>query len=126
MTGLLEMPLEEALVDRHCLDRHDPLIGHELLDPVDEEHRVAMRQRRHHLLDVKPGGAAPVVSEVTGPGTLLLLLLLLLRKRRDADGGELLIERASTSFVTSSACERARVAYHIEGKVCAAGGPSPG
>src|SRR3546814_1968464 len=48
-----EMPREEALVDRHRLDRRDPLIGDDLLDPVDEQHRIAMRQRRHHPLDVE-------------------------------------------------------------------------
>ena len=32
-------PGEERLVDRHRLDGDDPLVEHQLLDPVDEEHR---------------------------------------------------------------------------------------
>src|SRR5947209_7218516 len=58
-----EMALEEGLVDRHRLDRDDALVRVEALDPVDEEHRVAMRQRRHHPLDVERvgGGASRLV-----------------------------------------------------------------
>ena len=48
-----EMALEEGLVDRHRLDRDDPLFGIEALDAIDEEHRIAMRQRRHDPPDVQ-------------------------------------------------------------------------
>ena len=48
-----EMALEEGLVDRHRLDRDDPLLRDQLLDPVDEQEGVAMRQRRHHPPDIE-------------------------------------------------------------------------
>src|SRR3546814_10595227 len=44
-----EMPREEALVDRHRLDRRDPLIGDDLLDPVDEQHRIAIDRKSTRL-----------------------------------------------------------------------------
>jgi hypothetical protein len=55
-----KVPVEEILVDRHRLDRNDRRVDDQLLDAVDEQHRVAMRQRRHHPLDIKrsDGGAA--------------------------------------------------------------------
>ena len=44
---------EEAFVDRDRLDRPDALVRNQLLDTVDEKHRVAMRKRRHHPLHVE-------------------------------------------------------------------------
>ena len=48
-----EMPLEEALVDRHRLDRADRLVRNDFLDPIDQQHRIAMRERRHHPPDIQ-------------------------------------------------------------------------
>ena len=48
-----EMTLEKALVDRHCFDGDDPRLRVEAFDPVDEEHRIAVRQRRHDPLDIQ-------------------------------------------------------------------------
>src|SRR5690606_13563409 len=48
-----EMALEETLVDRHRLGGDDPFADDELLDAIDEEHRIAVRQRRHHPPDVE-------------------------------------------------------------------------
>ena len=82
-----EMPLEELLVHRHRLDRDDALFRIEAFDPVDQQHRIAMRQRRHHPLDVEraDGGACRLVGQ-----RLAALRLLLSRRRRssrgDADG----------------------------------------
>ena len=42
------MPLEEFFVDRHRLDGDDALFRIEAFDPIDQEHRVTVRQRRHH------------------------------------------------------------------------------
>lgn len=57
------MTLEEFLVDRHGLDRRDRVVPVEALDPVDQKHRVTMRQRRHHSLDVElsDGGAGRLI-----------------------------------------------------------------
>ena len=54
-----EMPLEEPLVDRHCLDGDDRPVELQRFDPVDEQHRITMRQRRHHPPDIEraEGGA---------------------------------------------------------------------
>ena len=40
-----------------------PLSGIEALDPVDQQHRITMRQRRHHPLDVErtDGGAGRLI-----------------------------------------------------------------
>jgi hypothetical protein len=35
---------QEALVDRDVLDAHDPLVGFEFGDAVDEQERIAMRK----------------------------------------------------------------------------------
>src|SRR3546814_8425114 len=43
-----EMPLEETLVDRNRLDRVDRAVRHERNHAVDEQHRITVRQRRHH------------------------------------------------------------------------------
>ena len=50
-----EMAGEEGLVDRHRLGGDDPLVDDEFLDAIDEEHRKAMRQRRHHPSHVETG-----------------------------------------------------------------------
>jgi hypothetical protein len=45
--------LEEPFVHRHRFDGDDPLPRYKLLDPVDEEHGITVRKRRHDPLDVK-------------------------------------------------------------------------
>ena len=69
------MALEEWLVHRDRLDRDDALVGIEALDAVDQQHRIAMRQRRHHPLDVEraDGGAGRLVVH-SGLAALRLLL----------------------------------------------------
>ena len=49
-----EMTGKEGFVDRDSLDRDDALIDDEFLDAIDEQHREAMRQRRHHSPNVDP------------------------------------------------------------------------
>ncbi len=48
-----EMPVEETFVDRYRLDGADRLIEDDFLDPVDQQHRVTVRQCRHHRPDIK-------------------------------------------------------------------------
>ena len=52
------MALEERLVDGDGLDRDDPLFGIEALDPIDQQHGIAMRQRGHDPPDVQRTKAA--------------------------------------------------------------------
>ena len=47
------MALEEGFVDSHRLDRNDALVRVKAFDPVDEQHWITVRQRRHHPLDIK-------------------------------------------------------------------------
>src|SRR3954447_25488912 len=53
------MTLEKGLVDRHRLNSDDAFFRIEAFDPIDQEHWIAMRQRRHHPPDIKrhEGGA---------------------------------------------------------------------
>src|SRR5687768_4401676 len=92
------MALEEAFIDRHRLDRDDRTIGLQALDPVDQQHRIAMRQRRHHPLDVertdgRPGGSL-VHLRVGAAGAAGAVVATL---------GSAALRAASTSAVTSSA-----------------------
>jgi len=41
------MPLEKALVHRHRLHRADRGVEDDLLDTIDQQHRITVRQRRH-------------------------------------------------------------------------------
>jgi hypothetical protein len=75
------MTLEEGFVDRHRLDRNDPRLGIEALDAIDEQHRITMRQRRHHPPDIKRGGAAGRIRHF---GLAALRLLLDRGRRGDA------------------------------------------
>ena len=55
-----KVTLKEELVHRHRLHGDDPLVEHHLLDTVDEEHRVAVRQGFHHPPDIeRKAGNAP-------------------------------------------------------------------
>ena len=108
------MALEERLVDRHRLDGDDALVDLEALDPVDEQHWIAMRQRRHHPPDVERasgraggGGAGRFVVH-----SRLAALRLLLRGGAGAAGavaetdGSAAFSAARTSLVTSRLAAR--------------------
>ena len=62
-----EMPLEEPLVDGDRLDRDDRPVELQRFDAVDEQHRITMRQRRHHPPDIERGRGGAWRGAVTGP-----------------------------------------------------------
>src|SRR3954452_15996997 len=98
------MALEEGLVDRDRLDRADTRFRIEAFDPVDQQHRIAMRQRRHHPLDVErsDGGAGrSLVHRPCGVAGCAGAVVWTL--------GKAVLSAVSTSLVTSSAAPEASV-----------------
>ena len=115
-----EMALEELLVDRHRLDRDDALVRIEAFDPVDEQHRIAMRQRRHHPLDIKRtnGGAAGCRSfALSGPAARCCGAA---PERSSEIVGSAVFSAARTSLVTSSDCAAGERRAHLDHDVRAA------
>ena len=98
-------------------------VEHQLLDPVDEQHGIAMRQRRHHPPDVeradgggcrrvgahRPWGCGCAGCCACGSGVTLT-------------DGRAALSAARTSLVTSSAGALASVAFDVDRDVGAASG----
>jgi hypothetical protein len=53
------MPLKKRLVDGDILDRHQPLGGFKLNNPVDQQKGISVRQEIHDLLNVEGHSTAP-------------------------------------------------------------------
>src|SRR5205085_3485854 len=51
-----EVADEKRLVDGHVLHAHDRLIALEVLGPVDQQERRAVRDAAHHLVDADRAG----------------------------------------------------------------------
>ena len=94
------------------------LSGIELLDPVDQQHRIAVRQRRHHPPDIEraDGGAGRLIvhRRLSGPAAAAAPVRCVWML------GSAAFSAASTSLVTSTLFAAAQRRVLLEHEVGAA------